>query len=316
MRTHELSVDSGAGLVVKRFGQSDRGEPAREWRALPLLAEHAPGLAPEPLRADLDAVPPVVEMSLLPGEPLGGAPLTQEQESALVRALGQLWQSVPVERVIAVAGEHGNEAQLVQAVSGARRSRPRPGRRSAGASCLCRRRGLADLGRGRGSPARQHADPAGRQHRLPGWRRSRQGDANLANFLWDGERVRIVDFEDSGISDRAFELAVLVEHISAWIGAGLRGDQFTQAFDLTPAERARLASCRRLAALHWLLLLRPARASEPESTGHAATAGRAAACPALSSACALASTVPARDQPALPGCTAGHRRSLAIPCRR
>jgi hypothetical protein len=28
-------------------------------------------------------------------------------------------------------------------------------------------------------------------------------------------------------------------------------------FDLTPAERARLADCRRLAALHWLLLLRP-----------------------------------------------------------
>jgi Phosphotransferase enzyme family len=33
---------------------------------------------------------------------------------------------------------------------------------------------------------------------------------HLANFLRDGTRVRIVDFEDSGSSDRAFELAILV----------------------------------------------------------------------------------------------------------
>ena len=80
-----------------------------------------------------------------------------------------------------------------------------------------------------------------------------QGDANLANFLWDGELVRIVDFEDSGISDRAFELAVLVEHLSAWSDAGLAGERFTAAFDLTRAERSRLADWRGLAALYWLL---------------------------------------------------------------
>lgn len=28
-----------------------------------------------------------------------------------------------------------------------------------------------------------------------------QADANLANFLWDGTQVRIVDFEDSGPSN-------------------------------------------------------------------------------------------------------------------
>jgi hypothetical protein len=247
--THELSFDSERGVVVKRYVQYGRAEPAREWRALRLLARHAPGLAPEPLRADLDAVPPVVEMSLLPGGPLGGAPLTQEQESALVRALGQLWQSVPVERVIAVAGEYGNEAQLVRAVSELAGAGPDMGEDplvqaayAAGADWLTWAGGVT-------------GDVAGRQPVLG------QGDANLANFLWDGERVRIVDFEDSGTSDRAFELAVLVEHISAWLGAGLRGDQFTQAFDLTRAERARLAGCRRLAALYWLLLLRPGSAA-------------------------------------------------------
>jgi thiamine kinase-like enzyme len=33
-------------------------------------------------------------------------------------------------------------------------------------------------------------------------------DPNLANFLWDGGQIRLVDFEDSGPSDRPFELAI------------------------------------------------------------------------------------------------------------
>jgi Ser/Thr protein kinase RdoA (MazF antagonist) len=247
--THRLSIDSERGVVVKSYIEHARGEPAREWRALRLLAEHAPGLAPEPLRADLFAAPPVVEMSLLPGEPLGSMSLTREQEAALARALGQLWQSVPVDRVVAVAGEYGNEAQLLHAVSELASERP-------------------DLGGDRTVQAAYAAgldwltwavsltgDPAGRQPVFG------QGDANLANFLWDGERIRIVDFEDSGLSDRAFELAVLVEHVSAWLDAGLDADEFTDAFGLTQAERVRLADCRRLAALHWLLSLRPGSAA-------------------------------------------------------
>ncbi|MGB6457172.1 MAG: phosphotransferase, partial [Streptosporangiaceae bacterium] len=82
-----------------------------------------------------------------------------------------------------------------------------------------------------------------------------QGDANLANFLWDGELVRIVDFEDSGVSDRAFEVAVLVEHVSAWRDGGLDADRFITGFDLSAAERAQLADWRRLLALYWLLRL-------------------------------------------------------------
>jgi hypothetical protein len=243
--THQITVDPERGVVIKRYVQHARGEPAREWRALRLLAEHAPGLGPEPLWADLDADPPVVEMSLLAGTPLGATRLTPEQESALVRALGQLWQSVPVERVISVPGEYGNDAQLVHAVTELIRAEPDMGGDT-----------LVQAAYATGTDWLTWAvtvvgDPVGRQPVFG------QGDANLTNFLWDSQRVRIVDFEDSGVSDRAFELAVLVEHISAWLGAGLRGDQFSAAFDLTPAERVRLADCRRLAALHWLLLLRP-----------------------------------------------------------
>ncbi|NUT41272.1 MAG: phosphotransferase, partial [Thermoactinospora sp.] len=40
------------------------------------------------------------------------------------------------------------------------------------------------------------------------------GDGNLANFLWDGERIRLIDFEHAGRCDRAYDLAEIVEHVS------------------------------------------------------------------------------------------------------
>jgi hypothetical protein len=264
VRTHEVIVDPDREIVVKRFGAADRGEPAREWRALTLLAEHAPGLAPEPIRADLAADPAVIEMSLLPGEPLGGAPLTPDQESALVRAMGQLWQSVPVSRVIQVPGELGNEAQLVSAVAeravqvGDLGDDPLIKRAtSAGLSWL-----TWAVGEGGWPPGRDsYADQGSASTRGNSWARQArvfgQGDGDIANFLWDGERVRMVDFEDSGLADRAFELSVFVEHMSVWSGIGLDADAFIRAFELTAAERARLADCRRLAALYWLLLRLP-----------------------------------------------------------
>jgi hypothetical protein len=74
--------------------------------------------------------------------------------------------------------------------------------------------------------------------------------------------------EDSGPSDRAFELALLVEHISAWSDAQLDADTFAALFDLTSAEKARLLHFRRLAALFWLIVLRPgSRASRHNAPG-------------------------------------------------
>ena len=262
MLTHQVSVDPARGVVIKRFVQAGRGEPDREWRALTLLAEHAPGLAPEPIMADLAGHPPVIEMSLLPGEPLGGQPLTEAQESALVRALEQLWQSVPVGRVVPLPGEAGNEAQLLSAVRDLAVQAQDLGddavvraAHSAGLDWLSW--AVGESGRLVGQPS--YPDPGGGSG--TGWQGVPpvfgQADANLANFLWDGQRVRIVDFEDSGVSDRPLELALLVEHISVWRDSALDGEQFIAAFDLSRAERSRLADCRRLAALDWLLYLRP-----------------------------------------------------------
>jgi aminoglycoside phosphotransferase (APT) family kinase protein len=244
--THQLSVDFEGQVVVKRYVDSQRGEAAREWRALRLLAEHAPRLAPEPISADLDAGMPSIVMSLLPGEPLGGQPLTLPQERALAVAVGQLWQAVPVGLVTPVPGEPDTRAELGQLVRGWLVSAD-PG------SDLAVRDALAGAAAWlAGTPvlaAQAERGQAGRDvPRVLG-----QGDANLANFLWDGELVRIVDFEDSGVSDRALELAVLVEHVSAWRDAGLDADRFIAGFDLSATESVHLADWRRLLALYWLL---------------------------------------------------------------
>jgi hypothetical protein len=81
------------------------------------------------------------------------------------------------------------------------------------------------------------------------------GDGNLANYLWDGSRVRIVDFEESGRSDRVFELAEITEHVGAWVERPFDVAGFLGRFELLEAERTRLTECRCLLALVWLFLL-------------------------------------------------------------
>lgn len=245
MVTHQVSIDHDGQVVVKSYVDSHRGEPAREWRALRLLAKHAPRLAPEPVSAALDASPPSIVMSLLPGEPLGGDPLTESQEGALAVAVGQLWQAVPVGLVTPVPDELGRRRELVNLVRDLAATTIQPDPDPTIQEAIVR--GTAWLALAEVTLA---SVPSGTPQVLG------QGDGNLANFLWDGELVRIVDFEDSGVSDRALELADLVEHVSAWRESGLDAEGFTEAFDLRPAERARMADSRRLTALCWLLYLR------------------------------------------------------------
>lgn len=244
--TQEVSVDHERQVVVKRYLHSGSGEALREWRALRLLSDHAPRLAPEPVSADLDASPPTIVMSLLPGEPLGRRPLAPAQERALAIAIGRLWQAVPAGLVTSLPGELDTAAEFVRLVRewAAVPSDPAGDRMVLDALAG----GSAWLVAAETSMA--SAGPPAAQRVLG------HGDADLTNFLWDGELVRIVDFESAGISDRAFELAMLVEHVSAWQDGGLDADRFIDTFDLSVSERARLAEWRRLAALFWLLRLR------------------------------------------------------------
>jgi hypothetical protein len=261
--THVIHVDAGRGVVIKRFRSWDRREPAREWTALLLLAELARGLAATPVRADLDADPPVVEMSRLPGAPLGGTSLSAAQADALALALDRLWNAVPRARLTDLDGPGLNAWQLVRRVTGMLAAHHTMDDRAlvrqaweAGANWFS---GGALDGLSGGAVVLG------------------QGDSNLANFLWDGTQVRLVDFEDSGPSDRAFELAVLVEHISAWSDAGLPADAFLALFDLTAAEQVKVGEYRRLRpVLADAAAARQSRSS-PQSAGHLGTPGRSPA---------------------------------------
>jgi hypothetical protein len=224
----------------------------REWAALVLLDEHAPGLAPRPLARETD--PPVVVMSRVPGDPMDGV-LTPVLLSAVLEAYRRLF-TVPVppdtprrywhpeaflRNTAAWIEEEGTRTDLADVV----------------------RRALTASGS-------WHADPpAGIDEiRDPV---IAQGDGKVDNMLWDGARVHLIDFEGFGVGDLAFEVADLAEHISARL-AGLRDPEALIAgFDLDPARRERVAAYRIALATFWLLMLLPGSPGHrlnPEGSDH------------------------------------------------
>jgi aminoglycoside phosphotransferase (APT) family kinase protein len=237
--THVLEMADGH--VIKRFRSWDRGEHQREWQALNVLAEFAPGLAPVPLSADLDADPPAIAMTRLPGEPLAGQPVTARHLDALVTTLNYLHTCVPSD-VLAHVQPHPWLAE--------------------GATNRLRSRAAGMRHHPDGEPIVQAAFSAAArwldhvaEPTEPLTAVFGQGDSYLGNFLWDGSRLRVVDFEDSGLSDRAFELACLTEHIGMWLEAGIDADDILGRCDLTAAESARVLFFRRGFAIFWLYLV-------------------------------------------------------------
>ncbi|WP_210590291.1 phosphotransferase family protein [Streptomyces sp. GESEQ-35] len=236
------AVEMAADHVVKRFSGEDIGRAEREWRALRLLAAHAPGLAPEPWKADLATAGSTVVMSRLDGVPLRGCVLGDEQVRALAEAASGLYAAVPAATLREVPVRPGQQQDLIAHINAwAVSARPK----SVGPVALAMDRGLEWLAR-----SGLNADGALDVPPVFG-----PGDGNLANYLWDGSRVRVVDFEDSGRSDRAFELAEITEHVGSWVEHPLDVPSFLAHFELTASESARLEDCRRLLALVWLFLL-------------------------------------------------------------
>jgi aminoglycoside phosphotransferase len=249
--THDITVETE--IAVKRFRSPVDGderrlygdEPSREWRALGLLARYAPGLAPEPVRADLDTDPALIAMSRVPGEPLGAHRVTEAQTDAIASALSRLHDAIPPSVLATVELAPGHPHLL-------------PDR-------------IRDMAQGCND---ELLDPLSRQayRAVLAWLDSRwtnpatsvsgqpvfaQGDPNLANHLWDGYGVHLVDFEASGRGDRATELADFVEHVTVWAHAGIDAEAFLDRFDLTLGEREQIAHLRRLFAAFWVMRLLP-----------------------------------------------------------
>jgi len=224
-QTHRIDV--GGDVVTKTYVDWSRGEHLREWAALRVISAAAPDLVPVPVSFAPQAQPSIT-MGWLPGSPLTGS-LSAAQLEGLQVALAELW-SIPSSSL-----EPFGYGAFVERI----------------------RRGISSWS-GSGVVAQAHqaaeqwlAGSAVAELEEPLDVVIGHGDPNLANYLWDGQRVRIVDFEDAGRSDLAFELANLVEHIASrdteWTG-------FLEGFQVEPA---RLRAARCLWAAFWLTLLRP-----------------------------------------------------------
>lgn len=248
------SVEIGDDAVIKRYRSWDRGEPHREWAALTILAEHAPGLAPTPVEAAFNAHPPTITMTRLPGRVLRGEHATGEQISAVAAALDRLHRAIPARVLEEIKPAPWGPAVAVDKVRKLAGRQPYLGQDPdvrqayrAGSDCL-----------DSGEPDRLVVNPHPPVLGL--------ADGNHANVLWDGHerRVRLIDWEDSGRSDRAFELGELTEHISR-IDGRLDAEQLLGHLDLAPGEAERVRGFRRLIALGWFLQLGPDGAATPHN---------------------------------------------------
>lgn len=244
--THDLGI--GEEQVVKVFRTWDRGEPDREWEALCLLAETAPGLVPNPVERRTVGDRPAVVMTRLPGGPLGGTPLSGDQVAAVAAAMTRLHSAVPPARLIGRSPRLWGPSEAVADLREAYAATT-----ADGASALAppvasavreARRWLAS------QEASSLTTSAGDEVFA-------QADGNLGNYLWDGASCRLVDFEDSGVSDRAFEVADLLEHVSVGIAGVIEPECLIEALDAGAALRRRVHGMRRLFAALWLLMLLP-----------------------------------------------------------
>ncbi len=59
------------------------------------------------------------------------------------------------------------------------------------------------------------------------------------------------------MSDPAYEVADLIEHVSVWLRGLVDGDELVHHLDLSLPQLQRLLQFRRLMCLFWLLMLMP-----------------------------------------------------------
>jgi len=235
----------GAPICVKLCKLDDRRRAEREWIAMNLLARRLGSLVPCPLGYDPGSDAPAVTMTFLPGAPLANQDLSSDQLSGLAVTLRQLHRighadapDVPWQR-IGGARDETSGSILGRLMSW-------DDRWDVQVAAVAAYRSL------RTSWLRSNDRAILSEPTAPIFSR---GDANLANWLWDGDQVRCVDFEYAGWSDRAWDLADLIEGIWARPTPDAKWRDFVEQFGLSVGERRRFAAARRTLALLWVSLL-------------------------------------------------------------
>lgn len=246
MQSHTHDLTFTGGEVQKRFLTWSEGEADREWACLQAIEAHAPGIAPRPLRRETVGGHPVVVMSRLPGDALGGAPLTPAQTASLGQTLRRL-HGMPLDRVMAsgIGERRLGPSTLRPALRGWLRA---PEDLSA-----CHDPALVRAGIDAAVAWLSSSDA------LPAPEIVSLGiaDLNPANILWDGRTCRLVDFEDGGLTDPAYDLADHVEHIAGRLTGVFDAGTLLAAVGISDEGKDRFHAYRPLWAAFWLAMLLP-----------------------------------------------------------
>lgn len=215
----------GWQVCVKRYKRDGRMREQREWEALCLLDERAPGIAPRPL-ALRTAPEPLVVMSFLAGMPRPAAALDESAVSELAATMRRLHA--------ACDGRAVRSARLPLAAMTDAIDEHLAGQRRAGA--------VGRLWRGVRAKLPGPADDPVLGH----------NDGNPDNVLWHDDTPRLVDFEYAGASDAAYELALAIEHPRARDVDDDAWDRLVVAYDLGAERSAVLPLLRVVVALYWM----------------------------------------------------------------
>jgi Ser/Thr protein kinase RdoA (MazF antagonist) len=192
----------GDDTVIKFYTKTDRRRAEREWAALNLLDPQRLGTVPIPLWLDPAEVEPAIGMTVLHGTPLLEAADQLQALRGLARTTTQL-QAVPLSGLMSElpridSGEH-YLVRLTQAWPELLEDQADDPLAPAMQRLLAAWHSSGDA-----DVVIEQAEPV-----------LSRGDANLLNWLQTPNGAACVDFEYAGYSNRVFDAADHIEHISA-----------------------------------------------------------------------------------------------------
>ena len=242
----------GATLCLKIYRVDGRQRAGTEWHALSWLWRHGHDFIPQPFHHFADQSQPAVVMEFIGGTWLGKRRLSRTQMESLVEAHQRLYRITPDSSDNQFRPSTGNSRVMVPRVTGGEWGVD-PGHGDA----LAQEAFILWLTWRKGDDPRLLIKPA---HEVLS-----RGDPNLANCCWSRQRLRIVDFEYCGWSDRTFDLADLVEHVQSHGTPDEDWAWFIEQFELSSGEQRRSQTARRLFALYWLMKLWAQKARQPDN---------------------------------------------------
>ncbi len=238
----------GRVLCLKLPLVDERRRGYREWQTLTLLYRRGRPIVPEPVWHGEHPDRPAIVMAFARGIGLGAHPLEPPQLDALTDGLTALYAITPddVDELLpdVVTPAPAMVTRMRRTWTALNATADSAGITDAGMAA--ERRNLLEAWK------RWSSGPEPQRLAAPAPRALGRGDPSLANFLWDGDRLTLLDFEYSGWTDPAFELADLVEHTQSRETPDDVWEEFIHRFDLDQPALERHHAARRLMCFFWL----------------------------------------------------------------